>query len=138
MAERPLGVSVIAALAFLFGALEVIGGILALTFSASFGVMMGGKEGAAAGALVGTMVGLPLLITGIISLVVGWGLWNGKGWAWWLTVIFTALGAIGAIAGLLSAPAISIIYLVIELVILWYFFKPHVKDYFGITVSFST
>ena len=31
-----------------------------------------------------------------------------------------------------------IIGLVIEAVILWYLFKPHVKEFFGVQVSFST
>ena len=138
MAERPLGVTVIAALALLGGALEILGGIVAILLGASFGAMAGYKGMGAFGAALGTAVGGSLLIGGIITLAIGWGLWNGKGWAWWLAVILAGLGVLGSLLGLLSAPVISIVYLVIELVILWYFFKPHVKDYFGVKVEFST
>ena len=138
MTERPLGVTVIAALALLAGALEILGGIVAILLGASFGAMGDFQGMGAFGAALGTAIGGSLIIGGLISLAIGWGLWNGKGWAWWLTVIFTALGAITSLIGILSAPVVSIIYLVIELVILWYFFKPHVKEYFGVNVSFST
>ncbi|RLE62956.1 MAG: hypothetical protein DRJ38_08645, partial [Thermoprotei archaeon] len=92
-----------------------------------------------------------LFILGLIELAIAWGLWTGKTWAWWLEVIFTGLGILmqignlaltllGAVA-LLSYPRVLpgtiasiisiIIGLCINVLIIWYFFRPHVKAYFG-------
>ncbi len=82
--------------------------------------------------------GIVLIIAGLIELVISWGLWTGKGWAWWLGVIFTGLGLLFALASIVSRNLGGIVSLIIDGLILYYFFKPHVKQYFGITVGFST
>jgi lysylphosphatidylglycerol synthetase-like protein (DUF2156 family) len=89
------------------------------------------------GPLLGGL-GAFLIVIGILALLVGWGLWAGKGWAWWLTVILQALGIVSSLASLALGDPTAIASLIIAAIILYYFFKPHVKAYFGVKVGFST
>jgi len=106
--------------------------------------------GGAALAALPQLVGLPLfgfllgglgvflVVIGALALLVGWGLWTGKGWAWWLTVILQALNIVLSLASLALGELTTIVSLIIAAIILYYFFKPHVKAYFGVKVGFST
>ncbi len=132
--ERPFGVTILAVLSGLAGVFLVLGGLLlVIGGSAAVGMdaaMGGSGVGAIVGAVTGVLAGI-LLVFGLINLVVAWGLWTGKGWAWWLTVI-------GGVLNLLSILALNILGAVIGAIVLWYMFKPHVKEFFGINVEFST
>jgi uncharacterized membrane protein (DUF2068 family) len=67
-------------------------------------------------------------VLGILALVDAYGLWIGAGWAWWLTIILSALGIIG---GILSLPG-DIIAIFIDVLIIYYFTRSYVKEFFGI------
>jgi len=84
------------------------------------------------------ILGIFFIVVGLLGLVVGWGLWTGKGWAWWLTVIFRGLDLVIGLASIAMGEASYIGALLISALILWYMFKPHVKEFFGVKVSFST
>jgi len=60
-----------------------------------------------------------MVLIGLIVLIITWGLWNLKEWAWFIAVVF-------AVLGLLHFP----IGTLINLFILWYLFKPEVKAAF--------
>lgn len=66
-------------------------------------------------------------IVGILALIDAYGLWIGAGWAWWLTIILSILGIIG---GIMSLPG-GIISIIIDALIIYYFTRPHVKEFFG-------
>ena len=134
---RPTGVAVLAILA-------AIGGILALIGAAALGILAGAMEefmesimleyGAAVIPGMGEFIEALVLaiaavaaIFGILYLIAAYGLWTGKGWAWWLTIILSILGIIG---GILSLPG-GIITILIEILIIYYFTRPHVKEFFG-------
>jgi len=134
--RRPTGITVLALLQFVGGAIAII---LGLVFIA-VGPML---PGIAAGlppmlsALV-SILGVFLLVAGLVALVVGWGLWTGKGWAWWLTVIIECLGLVSGLVSIASGDLSALFGLAIAALILWYMFKPHVKNFFGIKITFST
>ncbi len=67
-------------------------------------------------------------VVGILALVDAYGLWVGAGWAWWLTIILSALGIIG---GIISLPS-GIISIIIDALIIYYFTRSYVKEFFGI------
>jgi uncharacterized membrane protein len=137
MAQRPVGVSVIAVLealggvllfilAAFFAALSTAGSSLQdliETYSASYIPNVGDLITAIALGIAAFFV-----ILGILAFVSAYGLWTGKGWAWYLSVI---LLIIGLIFSLLSLPG-GIIGLIIGGLILWYFFRPYVKAFFGL------
>jgi uncharacterized membrane protein (DUF2068 family) len=67
--KRPLGVTIIALI-------EIIGAIALLLLSF---------------AAISTSFGISLVIAAIIRLIVVWGLWMLKRWAFWVAVVFEAL-----------------------------------------------
>jgi hypothetical protein len=134
--QRPTGITVLALLQFIGGALSILLGIAFIAIGPYMSELEMGLPPLIS-LLVG-FLGIGLLLAGLIGLVVGWGLWTGKGWAWWLTVILEALGLLSGLAGIAMGDPSSLIGLLIAALILWYMFKPHVKDFFGVKVSFST
>jgi uncharacterized membrane protein (DUF2068 family) len=67
-------------------------------------------------------------VMGILALIDAYGLWIGAGWAWWLTIILSALGII---VGIVSLPG-GIISIFIDVLIIYYFTRSYVKEFFGI------
>jgi hypothetical protein len=94
-------------------------------------------------------IGIILLIIGIVYIIMSFGLVKGKGWSWTITVILIimnlAISIIPITIGLLSAiPTINndyslliivlaptLIDISISIIILCYFYRPHVKVFFG-------
>ena len=134
--QRPTGITVLALLQFIGGGLAILLGIAFIAIGPYMSELEMGLPPLIS-LLVG-FIGIGLLLAGLIGLVVGWGLWTGKGWAWWLTVILEALGLLSGLIGIAMGDPSSLIGLLIAALILWYMFKPHVKDFFGVKVSFST
>ncbi len=71
------------------------------------------------------MIGGFTVILGVISFVMAWGLLKGKSWVWTITLILTIISLI------FDLPSMNIIGLIIDVIILYYLFRPHVKAYFG-------
>jgi len=76
-------------------------------------------------------IGTGLVVLGIAYLVMAYGLWRGKRWAWTITMILSfigiALGAISIVTGNIAA----IFNLIINAIVLYYLYRPHVKVFFG-------
>jgi hypothetical protein len=131
--SRPRGVTIIAILIIIAGILTLLVGI------GSFAI----------GPLVGVSVifvafGAISLAVGLAYLAMGYGLWNGKGWAWTISTIVLIIGIIvniislpRTIAGLYSNTGSSlsgdIVSIAISAFIVYYLYRPHVKTYFGKT-----
>jgi hypothetical protein len=139
--QRPLGVSIIAVLVAIGGIFFVLGGIGLLVFAGFLTnmAMTGGIPSnlpvttgfvfAASGAIAAL-----LIIFGLIYILLSWGFWSGKGWAWTVGVIFLILGVILDLVSLSVAGVLgigSLVGLLINVLILYYLFRPHVKAYFG-------
>ena len=138
---RPSGVSILAILGALGGVLCLIGaavlGILAGTMSEFLDSIVEQYGAGAIPGVGGFVTGLIAAfaaiaaIMGILLFIDAYGLWTGAGWAWWLTIILSVLGIIG---GLLSLPG-GIISIIIDGLIIYYFTRPHVKEFFGLAAS---
>ena len=119
--SRPTLITIIAILYFLVGVLSIISGL----------VMIVG--GAAVGQLVlGSMTGAVLIVVGLVNLVIAGGFWNGWKAIWYLAVIFGVLELIICIVGVFSVGPLSLVGLLIEALLLYYMFRPNVKEFFGI------
>lgn len=148
--ERPLGVAVLAVLDIIGGILAFIGGIAMAAVSAmvnnpdfrdmirdamiSVGVT---NVDAILDMLVTVLivVGVTMFIMGLVGVVVGWGFWAGKQWAWLIGVIFYIVGVVISVVGMVWpvwSPT-SVIGIIIGAVILYYLFRPNVKAWFGKT-----
>ena len=113
---------IIVGLDVLGGVISLLGGILITVLGGAFLSGMS-KSGASAGALgvIAGAFGIALVIGGIITLVLAWGLWNMKGWARIIASIFYAIGLLGFPVGTI----VSIIFLYV----LW--FDPATKACFA-------
>jgi len=156
--SRPLGVSIIANFGIILGIIGLLGVVI---------VSVGGVNMAntVASSRVNTAVGSGSvgLEVALYILVVGYGLRKGNAWAWTMSIIgiligfattsysiyFTTLPVIGVIgnqvgltayAGIIADVIIIsiIVFVSIELIILYYLYRPHVKAYFGKTTPSSS
>jgi len=121
MASRPILITILALLSFIVGILMILGGILATT--------------------IVTWMGYGGILMGIVFLIIGIALWRGWKIAWYLGVIIYIINAIFAVLSILLlimdgevndavvSPAIT---LIISVLILYYLFRPNVKEFFGI------
>lgn len=134
---RPTGVTIIAILAFIGGIFAIVAG-LGLTV---LGGILGGAlaaSGEAAGGIFGGLMavfGIGTLGIGIAEIIVGWGLWGLKPWAWMVAVIlFIANIALSLLTALGGGDLISlntIVGIAIPAIILYYLMTPPVKTAFG-------
>jgi hypothetical protein len=107
--HRPLGVTLVAILTAIGGLIFLGSGLVLL--------------------IVG--IGFILLVLGIAYLVMAYGLWNGRGWAWTITLILSGIGIIVAIASIVTGNVSAIISIIIHAVVIYYLYRPNVKAFFG-------
>lgn len=136
--DRPTGVTIIAILNIISGIVMLAGG-LGLAAIGSILPTMSAVDPNASGQLAiagllgvgGVAVGGILIILGIISFVVAWGLLKGRGWAWTVTAVLAVISIIMGIVSLAAGNFGSIVNIIISGVVLYYLYRPHVKAYFG-------
>ena len=121
--DRPLLISIIAILYFISGILCILSGIVL-----ALGMISVDTNLAVSSAVFGGVA----VIMGLILLVIAGGFWNGWRIMWYLGVIFTGIGIIVSIMALISMQLGAVISLVIYLLIMYYLFRPKVKEFFGI------
>ncbi|MDQ3873685.1 MAG: hypothetical protein M3258_08770 [Thermoproteota archaeon] len=107
--HRPFGVALIAILTAIGGLIFLVSGLVFL--------------------IVG--IGFVLLALGIAFLVMAYGLWRGKGWAWTITLILSAIGIIVGIASLVVGNIGAIFNVIIHAVVIYYLYRSNVKAFFG-------
>ena len=126
--SRPTGISIIAVLLFVAAALDIVYGILAMVSAPTFVTSSG----------VAVMVQISpwgFLLSGLLTFLVGYGLWTLKGWAFWTVAILEIANLIFGFVLLFSAFNVWAVLLsmVIPAVILIYFFADrHVREAFNI------
>ena len=124
--SRPILITIIAILEFLLGLLLLVGGILLIA-----GVVSAGDIDPEFADL-GNAASIAMIVVGLINIVIAGGFWNGWSVMWYIGLIVNGIGLIVAIYGLITTGIGSAIPLVIYAVILFYLFRPGVKDFFGI------
>jgi hypothetical protein len=144
--ERPKGVVIIAALEFLLGGIVVLGslGLFILTglstneeirrhISPQLPQWMIDNA-----VLVFGSLGAATFVIGVINLLVGYGFWNARPWAWTLGVVFAVITIFTAfinplIYGFDNSSWITtlLLSLVFPWAILFYLNRPNVRCYFG-------
>jgi uncharacterized membrane protein (DUF2068 family) len=119
-------ITIIAILEFLLGLLLLVGGILLIA-----GVVSAGDIDPEFADL-GNAASIAMIVVGLINIVIAGGFWNGWSIMWYIGLIVNGIGLIVAIYGLITTGIGSAIPLVIYAVILFYLFRPGVKEFFGI------
>ena len=114
---RPFGVTLLAILVIISGVIAIVGGIFFATIASLLDIdFLGAMSGIVAGILVAI---------GIASFVMAWGLLDGRPWAWTATLVLTIISIIFELA------SANFVGLIIDAIVLYYLFRPHVKAFFG-------
>ena len=90
--KRPLGITIIAILLLISAVIEIIGGISSVIGSPP------------TGSLSDVLLGWFPLVLGIIELVLAWGLWTLKPWAYWGTLVVEIVIILVHFFGFLGLP----------------------------------
>jgi hypothetical protein len=127
--NRPLGVSVLAVLALAGAVIAIVaGGFVASGLSTP--TLIAYPYSALTG-LLAVVCGILIVVMGIVYVVAGWGMWQGKRWAWTLGVITYGFAVVSSLSEVFFGVWSGVVSLVVSLYILWYWWRPHVKAYFG-------
>ena len=147
MNERPMGVTIMAWLAIVFGAFGVIGsvtaffGALAIMAIGTSAAGLGAVGGGAGLAFSGIMVLISAIVLGvlaIVEIVFGIGALGLKGWAWTLgmywcfaAIVLDIINVFASGSGFAGALLGAVLGIAVAVVILYYLFRPEVKGAFG-------
>lgn len=135
--NRPQSVTILAILQLLSAIFSLFDGLVILFFAGIFG----GIGGALGGAKVGTVIGGAIalfaaisLIIGIASLILTWGLYQLKSWAWMGTLIVHAIAALAQLAKLFGTAGAGANFLILGFAVgcIYYLLRPDVKQAFGV------
>ena len=72
------------------------------------------------------VIGIALIVLAGLGFIMKWELWNGKNWA---RVITISLSGISVVFSLFNLPG-SVLSIIINLTILYYFMQPYIKEYY--------
>jgi len=124
--QRPTGAAILAVIQFIVAFFAVSGGLLALAGGAFLGFTGNVFLGA-----IANILGAVFLVLGLISFVIGWGFWTGKGWVWFLGMLFALIGILTSLVSVALGTAGSIVGLLLNALIVYYLTRLHVKVFFG-------
>lgn len=153
--SRPRGVTIIAILIIIAGVLSLLIGV-GLVVIGPF-IMNVSPNSNLGSQIEPQVLGLVFVVFGAISLALGvanfvmaYGLWKAKGWAWTISIILLFIGiAVDMISISITSAGVfsntgsnllgdilsSIISIGISAFIVYYLYRPHVKAYFGKTIT---
>ncbi len=140
--ERPTGVTILAVLYFIGTAFLAICGLLFIVGGSMLSSLaQSGGPGSALFAAGGAVVGAFFLVLALLELAIGVGFIKLQNWARVVAIVFTGIAVLFGALGMFSmlahvmvfALTIRLITLAIQIWILVYLFKPHVKQAFGAT-----
>ena len=122
MRDRPVGVTIIAVLVVLLGVISACSGLVGFAqFSAGFlGTVLG-----LGGSL--TLGFIFSIVWGLAALLIGWGLWRMKNWAWVAAVGVLAVKLLFALFALIGPANFDFLGTIISLVILVYLAATNVR-----------
>jgi lysylphosphatidylglycerol synthetase-like protein (DUF2156 family) len=124
---RPNGITVLAALevlagiAYLLGAvaLMVAGAMIPLTQLPMFLSPLAG------------VFGFVLLILAVVSFLLAYGLFTGRKWAWFWSLVFAIIGILVVLVEAVGSLSSAITPIVLHLIVIYYLTRPYVKVFFG-------
>ena len=125
--NRPLGVTIIAILSFINGllglcvpGLVIIGGGISALFSGGLGLIV-------------VCGGLLLAAGPLVWLLVSYGAWNLRPWAWWAGMVATGLTVVGVVVNIINGVGIlqAVASAPLSIVIFIYLLLPDIRRAFG-------
>jgi hypothetical protein len=121
--QRPIGVIIVGALMIIGGALMIIGWAMLLHKS-----------------LIGQSIFYMVIVIfmtaiGIANMAMGYGLVKGMTRAWDADVTLSSIGMIIALILIIMGFIGNVVGLIIDVIVLFYLYRPHVMMYFGKNMS---
>ena len=127
--DRQIPVVALTLLAAGLGAATVVAG-LALMGVAEVGFLLSDTRNS----VVAGLIGVAQLVVGVASMVLAFGFWLQRSWAWGLGVAVFGLTIVVSIIGIAAGVASlgSFIFIVaLSLMVVWYLYQPRVKALYG-------
>jgi hypothetical protein len=83
--------------------------------------------------IMATIIGAAQLVVGVSALVLAFGLWFQRSWAWGLGLVVFGLSLIVSAASVAAGATIGsvAVLIAIALLVLWYLYQPRVKALYG-------
>ena len=118
--KRPTVVKILVLIVIIASIIPILVGVMALTGGGTY-------EGYFMQELLNQILPTYYVLVGVIALVMAWGLWVGRGWAWIITLI---IFIIGIIMGLVTLPT-GIVGVVIDAIVLYLLMRPDTRRFCG-------
>jgi len=127
--DRPLGVAIISVLDIILGVIALLGGIVIVAMGPFMMTALSEAPLPFTGFMAGllSILGIVIIVVGLISIILGYLLWNGSNIARLLHIVFAIISILLAVV---SFNPSSIIGIVIDIIIIWYLTRPHVVAFF--------
>ena len=129
--SRPLLITILAILYFLGALVLIIGGIMIIGLGETF-IQDLVNQNPDLDALkgLGTASGIVMLVCGLIVAGVAYGFYKGWSIMWYLSVIIVGLGLLFNIYNMVIGNFTVLLGVLVQLVIIFYLFRPRVKGFF--------
>lgn len=127
--NRPLGVSILAVLHVLQALVLFVGGLALFAVGLMPRILLRMPH-----LLTGrlSVLGGVLFVIALLELLLAYGLWIGKGWAWTFSFILAILGILFSVVFLILRGGVgSVVTLILDLVIVYYLMQRNVKAFFN-------
>lgn len=136
--NTPQSVTILAILQLISAVFSLLDGLFILLFAGIFGGLGAAVGGAQVGTVIGGFIAIFAaisLILGIISLVLTWGLFKLKKWAWTGTLIVHVIATLAQVAKMLGSAGTAVNFLTLGFAIatIYYLLRPDVKKAFSIS-----
>jgi hypothetical protein len=76
-----------------------------------------------------------LLILGATSFIAAYGLYRVRTWAWKLLLVVSGFGLAGYLWNVVNGQYISTVGVIYNAVIIWYMYKPKIRNFYGMKRS---
>ncbi|MEG4209419.1 hypothetical protein [Microcoleus sp. S13_B4] len=135
--NRPQSVTVLAILQLISGIFSLLDGLFILLFAG----IVGGLGAAVGGAKVGTVIGSFIaifaalsFILGLLSLLLTWGLFQLRNWAWTGTLIVHIIAILAQIVKMFGSGGTAVNFLTLGFAgaSIYYLLRPDVKQAFRV------
>ncbi len=129
MKDRQLPVIVLTLLAAGLGAVTMVVG-MALTTVGQLGFLLNDGRNST----IASLIGVALLVVGIAGLVLAFGLWLQRPWAWGLGIAVFGLSLVVTVISLaagVSSIGSSVFLIALGVLVIWYLYQPRIKTLYG-------
>ena len=131
--ERPAGITVLGIIHIIFGILMMVTVAMMVAFTSMMGgysSMIGNMMGSTMTAF-GSVIGVGVGILAAIEFVIAWALFTGKRWGRITIIVLSIVDLIVHCATLALGNLFAIPHIVLDLIVLFYMWKPSVVSYFN-------